>query len=247
MRNTWKVALAGCLVLAGVPARADDQADMRKLLDQAIQAVGGETKLIKYKAETMKFKGKVYIGGGEAAFTAEWSAQYPQQEKISVAGDNFTIDFVVNKDKGWVKESGQTREMTKEQLTEQKKLMYARWLTRVVMLKEKGFTLSPIGEVKVGKHSAMGIKVSHKDRPDVDLYFDTKTHLLLKSEVTIKIMETGKEAIQETTYREYKDADGIKYPSKMSIKRDGQKYVEVEQVTDFRPQEKLDDSVFDKP
>jgi hypothetical protein len=248
MRYRWGLLPAVCVALVvAVPARADDQADMRKLVDQAIKAMGGEETLAKNKAVTMKFKGKVRINGMDVEYTAEWATQYPDQEKISVSSNDFSIEFVVNKDKGWVKENGTTREMRKEELAEQKAMMYARSVAGLVVLKGKGFKLSPVGEVKVGKHDAMGVKVSHKGRPDVNLYFDTKTHLLVKSETTAKNPETGKEVNQETFYQDYKKADGQKYPSKMKIKRDGQQYVDIDEVTEYKPEEKLDDSVFDKP
>jgi hypothetical protein len=233
---------------AGVPARADDQADMRKLIDQAIKAMGGQKNLAKYKAVTMKFKGNVFINGMKAAYTAEWITQFPNQEKISVMGDNFTFDFVVDKNKGWVKSNDTTQDMGKDQLAEQKEAIYARAVEGLVVLKEKGYKLSPVGEVKVGKHDAVGVKVSHEGHRDVNLYFDTKTHLLLKVDTTVKPMDLGgKEVSQETTFEDYKEANGVKYPSKMHIKRDGQKYVDIDEVTEYKPEEKVDDSVFAKP
>jgi hypothetical protein len=251
MGNRWGVSLAlGLVLTAGGAVWADDQADMKKLVAQAIKAAGGEAKLAKQRAATMKFKGKIYFMG-EAAYTAETSVQYPNLSKVEVSieinGMPFTVVIVINKDKGWIKEGDKTMAMDKDRLAEEKEAMYVRSLAGLVLLKGKGFTLSPVGEVKVGAHEAVGLKVSHKGHRDVNLYFDKKTHLLVKSETVVKQMGTDKDVSQETYYSDYKDKEGIKLPMKIKIKQDGKKFVDVDEVTDFKLEEKLDESVFAKP
>ena len=59
MRKCVCVAVVLAVATAGA-ARADDQADLRKVIDKAIKASGGEEKLAKFKAETFKMKGKFY-------------------------------------------------------------------------------------------------------------------------------------------------------------------------------------------
>jgi len=252
MGNRWGAALAVCLVLmAGRSARADDQADMKKLLAQAIKAAGGEEKLGKYRAATMKFKGKAYVTGTEIPFTAEWSLQYPNQHKMTVNADvggmTFTQVTVINKEKGWIKEGGDTRALDKDALKEKKEQLYVLSVIALVPLKDKSFKLAPVGEVKIGDKDAVGMKVACKGHRDVNLYFDKKSNQLIKTETTVKEMDTDKEVTEETTYSNFKKVDGITYATKLKIKRDGKKYATVDEVTDYKLEEKLDDSEFAKP
>jgi hypothetical protein len=235
----------------GLPARADEQADIKAVLAKAIKAKGGEEKLKKGKAMTLKFKGKYYREGNALPYTAEISFQLPNQSKTVINGEingmAYTIVVVVNKDKGWRKINSDTVAVDKNEVTEEKERMYARSLQGLVMLKDKAFKLSPVGDVKVGKHDAVGIKVASKGHRDVNLFFDKKTGLLIKSETMVKKEGSDMEVSQEVVFQDYKETDGIMHAMKLRIKQDGKEYVDVDETTEVKVEEKLDDSVFDKP
>jgi hypothetical protein len=252
MKARWVGTIAGCLALfATSAAQADDQAEARALVEKAIAATGKDAaaKAMKYKGATSKLKGTVHVMGTAVSFTGDFAAQPPEQSKTniegSVMGQNFKVTVVVNGDKGWIKLMDQTMDLDKDKLAEEREGNYARWVTMLTPLLDKGFTLSPIGEVKVDKTEAVGIKVSHKGHRDVNLFFDKKTHLLLKSESRVKD-DSGKEVTQEVLYSDYKEFDGIKRPVKLTINRDGEKFLEGE-MTDMKLVEKFDDSEFAKP
>jgi hypothetical protein len=252
MRNSLSVSLVLCLALgANQAARADDQADMKALLAKALKAAGGEKNLAKYKALTYKSKGKFYGMGQEIDFTSETALQFPSQLKTTITGEvmgnTFTFVIVFNKDKGWRKANDTTEAMTRDQVAEQKEAMYGYGVTGLLALKDKKFKLSPVGETKVGKRDAVGVKVTSKGHGPINLYFDKKTHLLLKSVSTVKDMQSDKEVEQEVYYDKYKDFEGVKRATKVQIKRDGKKFVDIDETTDLKWEEKLDDSEFDKP
>src|SRR5262249_42761303 len=114
-------------------------------------------------------------------------------------------------------------------------------------LRNKGVTLTPVGEVKVGDHDAVGVKVARKGYREVNLFFDKKTALLVKAETTIKVPESGKEVSQEWLFDGYKETDGVKYPTRGKILGDGKTYVRIVKPRELNPEEKLEDPVFDKP
>src|SRR5262249_46129118 len=103
------VCLAAVLVVAASgAARADDPADLRKVIDKAIKAMGGEEKLAKFKAETFKMKGKFYGTGEAVDYTGEWQVQPPDKIRVQVDGEvgGMKVTFftqVVNGDKVWQK------------------------------------------------------------------------------------------------------------------------------------------------
>jgi hypothetical protein len=219
MRNRC-MSLVVCLVLTAGnrTAWADDQADMLKVVKKGISAIGGERNLRKYRAFTLKFKGKFYANDNGLDYTGELSIQAPAQQKVAITfdmgGQKFTFIQVINKTKGWIKQGTmEATAMPKDQLAEEKEQMYYRSLATLVPLLDKSVKLSPVGEVQIGKAEAIGVKASKQGHRDVNLYFDKKTGLLLKSETVGKQMETDKEVSLETFYEDYKARPPRRLPS----------------------------------
>ena len=81
--------MIGTVLAAPTLARADDDADMKALIDKAIKAHGGADKLSKHKATTTKFKGKYYGMGEGIDYTGEWNIQPPEKFRVQI---NFEIN-----------------------------------------------------------------------------------------------------------------------------------------------------------
>jgi hypothetical protein len=244
-----------CCVLAVLvsinPARAEEDAGVRAIVEKAIKAHGGADNLKKLKASVTRTKGKFYGLGEAVEYTGETSLQLPDRTRNLVEGkvnDNeFKFVQVVNGDKGWTKLNDDTNEMNKEALAEAKEQMNAARIAHLTVLTEKGYKLSSLGDVKVGDHPAVGIRVEHAGFRDVSLFFDKENGLLLKSETRGKdLMRGGEEYMAETLYSDYKKIEGLMAAQKITIKRDGKRFVEGE-ATEIKFSEKLDDGVFDKP
>jgi len=248
MRVILTVAATAALVFAA-PVRADDKADLQKIIDKAIKAHGGADKVGQAKASTAKMKGKVYgmVDDG-IEFTAELKTQEPDKSRMDISGEfmgaKFEFVHVVNGDKGWKKMMGNTEDMDKDEIEEQKEQRYADRVTRLVGLKEKGLEFATLGDKKIGERAAIGISVSSKGHRPISMYFDKETGMLLATERRVK--ENSQELSQETIYRDYKDVDGVKQPHKLTINREGKKYLEAE-ITEYKRVDKLDDGTFDKP
>jgi hypothetical protein len=238
------------LLFAGA-VRADDQAEMRKVIDGAIKAQGGADKLAKFKAVTLKMKGKFYgMSADGFDYSGEFATQEPDKSRMEITmdimGTEVKVVRVVNGNKGWMQVMDKTTALDKDALAEAKEDLYAGQVSRLVALRGKGFKLETVGEMKVGDRPAIGVKVSHKGRRDINLFFDKKTSLLLKAERPAKDPMSGQEFTQTTLYDGYKETDGIKTAHKVTILRDGKKYVTGE-TTEIKAQEKLEDSTFAKP
>jgi zinc protease len=245
MRKTLGILIVGplLLLLSGTaPAGGDD--DARAIVAKSIKATGGAAKMAKFKATTFKVKGTYYGMGDGLPFTGNYAVQWPMQLKMEIEGI-FTI--VVNGDKGWMKSGGVTNDMSKEELALQKHNQRAGWIATLLPLEDKAFDLTALGEVKVDKLTALGVKVTRKDYPEVKLYFDKATHLLIKAEFRSKSPEENyKDATLETYYSNFKEIDGVKVPTTVITKRDGKLYVESE-VAEMKAAGKLDASMFDRP
>ena len=244
------VLALGLVVGVSVSARADDSADARALVDKAVKAHGGQDKLDKFAGQVVKFKGQFHGMGQAVPMTGEVAVQGATRQKIDVeveaGGQKFQVAFVLNGDKGWAKIGNETKEMTKDELAEAKEQAYAGWVATLAPLKDKGFTLATVGEIRIDKRPALGVKVTSKGHRDVDLYFDKESGLLVKVETRVKDEGSGQEVTEETFPGEYKDVQGTKQAMKFTVKRDGKLYMEGE-ATEVTLAEKLDDNVFAKP
>jgi hypothetical protein len=248
MRRNLFAALAVCVLFA--PRAAADEA-AQAILDKAIQAAGGAENLTKYPASEWKGKGKFYGFGEGIEYTGVWSQFYPGRSKtvldVEFNGMKIQNVRVVNGDKGWQVAMGSLQDLDKDQLYEALQgLHYDRVLT-FVPLKDKGYTLTSLGESMVEKQPAVGIKVSHKDHRDIQLFFDKTSGQLLKGTIKVKDQMTGGQPVdQEMHYGGYKDFQGRQVATKVRIHREGKLYIENE-ITEYKRLEKLDEKVFGKP
>jgi hypothetical protein len=250
MRNSRIALLAvGLLLMAAGASRSDDAAAARKLVDRAMQAQGGEALLRRFPATTGHLKGTFHGFGDKLAFTGEFAAQGHDRHKFvleaEARGQKIRLVHVLNRNKGWFKLNDDTEELDKEELAEAQEEAYAGWVCTLVPLKEREFTLTPLGEVKVGQRAAQGVRVSPRGRREVNLFFDQKTGLLVKTEARVKD-DGGQEVTEETLLNDYRDVQGTRQAMRIVIRRDGQPYLEAE-LTSCQLVERLDDSVFARP
>lgn len=243
--------IVGVVLIAAVPVQADDQAEGAKVIDRAIKAAGGEAKLKTLKAVTLKGKGKVHENS-DIEFSFEASVDGLDRMRLDLeaveGGQQHKIQVVSNGEKVWAKkENGEVDEPPPEIMTLVKtELLALRGCQTLLPLRDKGHHLAPLGEARVNDKPAMGVRVSRKDLPDVSFFFDKETGLPVKAEMRVKEDKGGMEATHEWYFSDYKEIDGIKHPMKVSLYRDGKKFLEGE-VSEVKAEEKLDDSVFAKP
>lgn len=244
------VLAVGFLVAVGAPARADDAADARALVEKAVKAHGGQETLDKLPASVVKFKGTFHGMGDGIPMSGEISTQGADKQRIDIeveaGGQKIPIVIILAADKGWSKIAKDTTEMDKDQLAEAKEQAFAAWVATLAPLKGKQFTLATTGEVKVDKRPALGVKVSSKGHRDVDLYFDKETGLLVKTETRVKDETSGQEVSEESFSTEYKEVQGTKHAMKFTVKRDGKLFMEGES-TEVTLSDKLDAGTFAKP
>jgi len=231
------------------PLRAGDNADPQAIILKAIQAMGGEEKLARYKANVTKGNCTFYGMGRPIACTGEWYMQPPRQLKavyqMDMGGKKATRIEVINKDKGWTVMGGKLRALPPEQLAEISEGMDAHYVRTLLPLKDPAYRLFFLGESEVEGRPTVGLKVSRDGHRDVRLYFDKERGYLLKMQTRVKGM-AGREEEEETVYGDYHDFDGVRSYKKMTTKRDGKPFLELE-ANEYKAVEKLPDSTFDKP
>ncbi|HEV3164315.1 MAG TPA: hypothetical protein VGZ22_09820 [Isosphaeraceae bacterium] len=250
MRKLVPLALAIWFAtgLAG-RTRADD--DPKEIIAKSIKAHGGEEQLAKRNSFRTKSKGSLDIGEVKTTFTNEVSMKVPDQIKssiqISVQGQDISVVQVFNDGKGWVSANGTKMELKDRLLEEMKESLYASKVELLTpLLKEKGFTLSSLGETMVADKPAVGVRVSSEGHKDIELYFDKENSLPVKRGRTSLDGATMKDVFQEAYYSDFKEFDGLKVPTRIVLHNDGKKFLEMD-VTDFEVVEKFNDDEFAMP
>lgn len=248
MRTIPCTALACGLALVLTSAGWAGDADAHALIEKAIKSRGDFLKLGKNQAVTLKLKGTIQIAGMAAPFSAELAKQGLEQSRaqleVEINGQKLHLVSVMNRDKGWIKLNDKTMPMDKDKLAEAKEEAYAGWVESLLPLRDKQFTLSLLGEVKVKDKNALGVRVSSKGHRDINLYFDKTTYQVLKTERIVKD-DSGQEVTHETI-PEVKLNPGAAPTIRLTVRRDGKLHLEGE-VTDLMVVEKLDDSIFGPP
>lgn len=248
MRSLVLACTAGFLVVLTSTAAADEP---KELVEKGVKALGGADRLAKVKGVRTKGKGAIAIMGMNLEFTNEGvidsKGRMRSEVSFEIMGQKFSVIQVYDGKKGWMSLMGNVMELEGDQLKElQDEIHNRRVSTLLPLLKDNTYTLATIGETKVNGKPAQGVKVSAKDRRDIELYFDPTTGLIVKTIRQAYDQQGMKEVSQETMNSEFKEAGGIKYPSKAVIQRDGKKFLDLE-ITEYKPLQSVDDSEFAKP
>lgn len=244
------VLVLGMMASLASAARADDRDQAVALLDKAIKAAGGEEILKKSATANMTGKGNIDVGGMMIAFTIDGSFVTPSKARteidVDVNGMKIKVINVLNGAKGWVSQMGNVMDMDADAVKEAQEQGHGRWIETLVPVKDKAFMLSLLGEAMVNGRPAQGIRVSYPDRRDVSLYFDKETNLLVKTETRSRNPFTMAEALQETTYSDFKEMNGMKQPTKIKVLMDGMPFMNAEDLV-VKPVDKFDDALFSAP
>lgn len=239
--------LSAVILIAARSGAADEPAS---ILDKAIKVAGGEAKLAKLQAVSLKGKGTYNADGQKIPFTVSWWSQGADKSRqiieMEAKGARSQETWVLNGAQGWFKRGPavEAGAMKKDELEETREEAYFNWITLLAPIKGKDFKRTPLDEVKMDGRTLVGLTVSRKGNRDVKLYFDKETGLLAKSERKVK--EDGADVVEEMYFAGYKDIDGVKMAMRLTTRRDGKLNAEFD-ITEAKLQEKLDDKLFTKP
>lgn len=247
--RTLSVVCGLVLLVTADPGLSQSKDDPGAIVDRAIKAQGTE-KLAKAKAHTWKVKGKLTMAENEMAYTADYLFAAPDKFRfdldMEMGGEKMKISAASDGKVAWEKAQDMLREMEKQKQTEFQHNVYVHYLAQLTPLKDKAFTLTPLGESIHGDQTLVGIKAAHPGKRDVSLYFDTKTGLLTKTSTRVHDEFQDKEVTQDVFITGYRDKDGRKEFEKVTIHRDGKEFI-VEEISGYKMLEKVDPKQFAKP
>jgi hypothetical protein len=208
MSKSLRCLLAVGLLMSLAPfaAAQDDEARALALVKKAVAAQGGYDKLSQKVASHRKTRGVFHAD--KFTFTGESYGDLGNRRKIVLSGDqdgqSSTRTLVMEDGKGWISFDGFTVDLDDEFLQRLERSAHADKVSGLVtLLRDKGYKLSTLGEVQIKDRPALGVKVEKEGMPDVQLYFDRATGLLVKSANKTKDSEGAGEVLQEVYYTDY--------------------------------------------
>jgi outer membrane lipoprotein-sorting protein len=245
MRTIAGLMLACGAVLAAAPAAvAGEHEDALAVVEQAIKAHGGADALAKAQNVLRTGAGTITLGKDTKAFTAEVAWSLPDRLRMALLVEKkFPLTTVLNGDKGWQSSGGPAMEMGAESLRELRDELAVRRLATLTPLTRDEFKLAPLPEIKVNGEPAVGVKAA-RGKTEMKLYFDKKTHLLVKIER--RASEGGQMLDKEYVFSDHKEFDGVKLPTKEVVLINGRKFTEESGMT-YKLPKKIDDTLFGKP
>ena len=259
------LGLAASILTASISraqaAGAQEDAEARAIIDKATQAHGGADNLSQFKAVRAKWVGKhkvenVFYWDAVRIVTYEMpTLEMPVKIRFDFEVENpnggkFAFTRVVNGKQAWQGSARGTRDLSEAQVTQIVDEIYAHWLASVAPLQDKGFKFSPFGNATVDGKEAVGLVVSCQGRPDVTLFFDKQTGLVIKSERRAKDPATNEEYTAESIYRDHKEFQGVMWPTNRLDRRDGMDLEENSgrfELSEFQALDKLDESSLARP
>lgn len=242
---------AVCLLfLSAAAARAAADDDARSVIEKAVAAMGGAEKLSAAKAVRLAMKGTLHLEGGKAAVSGELLIAFPdklrERTDFDVQGQSFSFLRVYDGKTGRQLGGGEDKALEGEDLDDVRKSLHSAQVSMLApLLADKEFELAALGESRVGKTDVVGVRVSRKGVPDIRLFFDKATFLLVKEEGEAKD-ESNNKVLSETFHSDYKDFGGVKVAVKQRVRHGGKPFLDVE-ITAFELPEKVDPAEFRPP
>lgn len=238
-----RYALAVSLLWSCV-LRADDASDARKVVDRAIEAVGGESKLTGLTGGVWKTNGTVNGNPSRADFHGELPGKFRIDSTRTVNGEKVKYSRIVNGDKGWIVEGDNVKPMTGAEIAGVRSSFYHKQAaTTLVPLTDKGVRLSIVDRFTLDGAPVVRIKAERDQFPEILFTFDTKTGLLVKSEMKDKDARTLGDRKVEIEWREYKEFDGVKMATKTKTYHNGKLFIDTE-IIDFKGAKNLPEELF---
>ncbi len=221
-----KVLILAAAVALSTAARADEAAVA--VVKKAVEAHGGAKALTAIKAGEMTLKATLNVMGTDVDFEGESAYAFPDKMSVSLTGEvmgqKVAVVQVVNGDKAKMTVNGTAVPLEDKQKDELKQGIAVREMGLIAPLLDKKYTLQAEADEKVGGADAAVVRVSATGLKDAKLFFDKKTHLLVRVQRQ-GLDQSGQEVDTVSDLSDFKTVDGIQSPMTVKVTHDGKAFM----------------------
>jgi hypothetical protein len=243
------VLLSTIAALLVQPLRAaDDAAKAQKLINRAIESMGGIEALNKTVNTIIDDKGTYYGMGEGVPYEGRYVYNFsnPGRYRMEIIGQ---FIMVTDKDKAWMSMMGMVIDQEGEGLELAMQGNLVNYAMSLIPLQKpnKTFKLSMTKAETIDGEKCRGIQIEHKKMPTITMHFSKKTGFIKNTKYKLKdAQQDFKEVTEEAVFFEYKEFDGFMSSTKIIVHRDGKKFVDSYPQKVTYP-DKLDENEFKRP
>lgn len=198
------------------PAIPADQQNARKakeLIDQAIQALGGQTFLTIRDREQQGRGYAFHHGRPSGGGNLFWSfTEFPDRERVEITKERDIAELYVG-NKGWELTYKGAHPIEEKDLSDY--LRRRRFSLDTVLrtwLTDPGVILLYEGNAIAAQHPAVQVTLINTKNESVTLYFDTDSHLPVKKSFEWRDPVDKQKNLEEEVYENYRQVAGIMAP-----------------------------------
>ena len=177
----------------------------RAIIHKALEAVGGQAVARQVGAVHVKARGRVAeLGPAVVEAFQQPPDRYKAIWQVDFQGVKLHVVQVLNGRKGWTQDGPLFQEAGGGELARMRAEAHADYLSTLLpLLDDKAATLTLLPEVKLQNRPAVVVQVRSPGWPDVKLYFDRTSGLLVKREY--QAPGPGKTSLEESYYSDYRE------------------------------------------
>jgi hypothetical protein len=195
------------------PIEQQNSQKARSLIDQAIQALGGQAYL---NIQDISSEGRTYsfhLGESEGVGVQFWSFyQYPDRSRIELTKKRDVI-YVYNGDHGYeITYKGTRADEPKAVADTLRRRQYALDGILREWIKQPGIAYFYEGATVAAQKDAQRITIMTAQNQSVTLWFDTTTHLPVKKSFSWRDPTDQQRNVEDEVYDAYREVQGIMTP-----------------------------------
>ncbi|MCH2192582.1 pitrilysin family protein [Kordia sp.] len=187
----------------------------QSVIDNYIKAIGGKDKLMSVSSIVQEMG--TSFQGMDMSMNMKQKSPNMLAVDMSIAGMGSVFKQAFDSENGYMEQQGQKMDMPKEMLDG---LKAKKGLFPELFYSDSKLTLKGIESVE-GKDAYI-VEVEDSKGEKIINYYDVASGLKVKKVETAK-GPRGQKVVQETSYGDYQDIDGVKFPYKMVLPMMGQK------------------------
>lgn len=212
----------------------------RAMLDRAIEQAGGAQALERTRALTWDGEATVTGGGRTVRIAGNWAVQPPDTAVVATwevtRGPQSVRALVVAAPRGWLWSPSGFAPMPASMLASERDEFYLYDVMRLVPLRDPDVTLSAIAPDSAGQR---GFRAQRPGRPGIDLFVDADGRLA-HLRTLIDNAEGGAPVRQDVWLSGVVEAQGIRWPARISILQDGAPFFDLS-IRNLRALPRIDD------